>query len=225
MKLTPRLKTIANFVVAGERVADIGTDHGYLPVYLVEKKISNQIIAADINEGPLLSAKSIIEKTNYQDIIKLRLGSGIEVLQPGEVDTVIIAGMGGVLISEILGQDLEKSYSYGKFILQPMVAQDDLRRYLYANGFNIVDEKLAREGEKYYEIMVVEKGESSVEDDIYFEVSPHWFRNKDDLLLEYLDFKIEKLEKIYKKILLNSQNEAIASEFEQRLKKIKELRK
>lgn len=225
MKLSPRLQVIADFVSVGDKVADIGTDHGYIPIYLIEKNISNCVVAADINEGPLESAKNMVEKYSYEEQIHLRLGSGMEVLEAAEVDTVIIAGMGGVLISELLQHDLDKSRTYKRFILQPMVAQDDLRKYLYENGFKIIDEKLAREGEKYYEIMLVEHGDALLEDEIYLEVSHHWMEPLDPLFDEYLDFKIKKAEKIYKNISTNSSNDQIAQTFSTKLQKLKELRR
>ena len=99
MKLTDRLLKIANLVTKGKKIADIGTDHGYIPVYLLNKGYIDFAILADVNKGPLENAKSEVIHNNLTDKVDLRLGSGIEVLNENEVDEVIIAGMGGILIS------------------------------------------------------------------------------------------------------------------------------
>jgi len=200
MKLSPRLQSIADFVPKGSVVADIGTDHGYIPVYLVEKDISSKIIASDINKGPLINAKTFIDKKGFSSKIETRLGSGLQVLKPREVDTVIVAGMGGLLITEILEDSSNLTQDIHSFILQPMVASEDLRRYLIANNYKIIAEKLAKEGDKYYEIIYAGRGQESVENDIYYEVGKKLFENKDELLGEFLQFKIGKIEKILKSI-------------------------
>ena len=102
LKLTDRLLKIASLVDKDKKIADIGTDHGYIPVYLLNKNIINYAILGDINKGPLENAKKEVVRNNLLDKVDLRLGSGIEVLKPNEVDQIIIAGMGGVLINDIL---------------------------------------------------------------------------------------------------------------------------
>ncbi len=196
MKLSPRLQTIADYVHKGAIVADIGTDHGYIPVYLVSKEISSKIIATDINVGPLENANSYINKKSYGGIIETRLGNGLECLLPNEVDTVIIAGMGGLLIAEILESSKNIAGTIKNFILQPMVASEDLRRYLMNNKYKIQDERLAKEGSKIYEIMLVNHGEDKIEKDIYYEIGKKLVENKDKHLQEFMKNKIMKTEKI-----------------------------
>ncbi|MEG1870897.1 MAG: class I SAM-dependent methyltransferase, partial [Peptostreptococcaceae bacterium] len=145
MKLTDRLIKIASLVTKGKRVADIGTDHGYIPVYLLNKGTIPFAILADVNKGPLENARKEVRHNALLDKVDLRLGSGIEVLQKYEVDEIIIAGMGGILISELLESKLEVAYSVDRLILQPMQAQDELRKYLLNNGFEILDEVLVKE--------------------------------------------------------------------------------
>lgn len=135
MKLTDRLLTIANLVTKGKRVADIGTDHGYIPVYLLNKGHVDFAILADVNKGPLENARNEVRHNNLTDKVNLRLGSGIEVLNENEVDEVIIAGMGGILISELLEAKKSVAHNLDKLILQPMQAQDELRKYLLNNGY------------------------------------------------------------------------------------------
>lgn len=115
MKLTPRLEAVANLVTDNAKIADIGTDHGYIPVYLMKKNVIKSAIAADVNKGPLNNAKKEIISSNLDSKIELRLGSGLSVLKVGEVDEVVIAGMGGVLISQLIESELEiakKTKSY-----------------------------------------------------------------------------------------------------------------
>ena len=172
MKLTDRLLTIANLVTKGKRVADIGTDHGYIPVYLLNKGHVDFAILADVNKGPLENARNEVRHNNLTDKVNLRLGSGIEVLNENEVDEVIIAGMGGILISELLEAKKSVAHNLDKLILQPMQAQDELRKYLLNNGYEILDEVLVKEDFRIYEIIVAKyiSKNTSVEDEIYYEV-------------------------------------------------------
>ncbi|QXM05717.1 tRNA (adenine(22)-N(1))-methyltransferase [Crassaminicella indica] len=192
MKLTPRLLNIAKFVPKNSVLADVGTDHGYIPVYLMKNKITEKIIATDINEGPLLSAQKNIKLYGLDNYIETRLGNGLEAIQPGEVDTVIIAGMGGLLIRDILLNHPDVTKSIKRFILQPMVAQDELRRWLYANNFKIIDEKLVSEDHRIYEIIVVEHGKEVIEDEIYFEIGKKLIENKDPHLEAFIYKHIKK---------------------------------
>ena len=202
MKLTDRLLKIASLVTEGKRVADIGTDHGYIPVYLLNQGKVPYAILADVNKGPLENARGEVRYNKLLDKVDLRLGSGIEVLEKGEVDEVIIAGMGGILISELLEAKLEVAHSVDKLILQPMQAQNELRKYLLNNGFEILDEVLVKEDFRIYEIIIAKyTGKNTVvSDDIYYEVGTKLIENKDPLLNEFIDKKIYMYNSIIKKI-------------------------
>lgn len=213
MRLSPRLQAIADYVPKGSVVADIGTDHGYIPVYLVSNKISSKIIATDINIGPLRNASSYINKKNYRENIETRLGNGLNCLLPNEVDTIVIAGMGGFLIAEILENSTEITKTTKYFILQPMVASEELRRFLYNKKFKIIDEKLAKEGNKLYEVMLVAHGEDKVEKDIYFEIGKKLIENKDKYLEEFINNKIEKTRKVLS-TLRNSETKEVKLRYE-----------
>ena len=156
--MTPRLYEIAGMVKNGARIADVGCDHGYIPIYLAENKIIKSAIAADVNDGPLLSAEENINKHNLSHIIKTRKSDGVQNIDANEYDTLIIAGMGGMLISEIL------SYApRGKtLILQPMTAIEYLCKYLSDNGYKIVSQKLVREEKHIYNILKVCDGEEKI---------------------------------------------------------------
>lgn len=158
MNLTDRLQCIANEIKEGETMADIGTDHGFLPIYLLENNICPKAIMTDISHGSLAKAaqncKELLRGSN-QD---LRLGSGIEVLKNGEVDVVCMAGMGGILMTEIMEEDIAKTRSIKKFILQPRSNIGYLRRWLHDNSFEIVNEQLVRENRFIWEVLTVAKG-------------------------------------------------------------------
>lgn len=153
MDLSGRLKAIADAVPRSVTAADIGTDHGYIPLYLIEKGIIERAIAADVSPGSLRKAEQLIRDRHMHSCMETRLGSGLAVLTPGEADTIIIAGMGGMLISDILEHGIDVARSASVLILQPMQAQDAVRRWLISSGFLIIDEYLVKEGRRYYEII------------------------------------------------------------------------
>ena len=202
MKLTDRLLKIASLVTKNKKIADIGTDHGYIPVYLLNKGEIPYAILADVNKGPLENAKKEVRHNNLLDKVDLRLGSGIEVLEKGEVDEVIIAGMGGILIGQLLEAKKEVAHNLEKLILQPMQAQDELRKYLYNNGYEILDEVLVKEDFRIYEIIISKYTgkNTNIEDEIYFEVGKKLIENKDLLLKEFINKKIYKYESILEKL-------------------------
>ena len=153
--LTKRLETIKNLVNNSKITVDVGTDHGYVPISLITEKRALKVIACDINKGPLNNARANIQKAGLLEKIELRLGGGLVPCKTSEADTVIIAGMGGILIKDILEESYIKAQSAEKLILQPMNSQDVLREYLINNNFSIKNEHLAIEGEKIYNIIEV----------------------------------------------------------------------
>lgn len=202
MKLTDRLLKIASLVTE-KTVADIGTDHGYIPIHLLNENKVDFAILADINKGPLMNAKGEVDRNNLGEKVDLRLGSGLEVLEKGEVSEVIIAGMGGSLISKLLENKLEVSQSINKLILQPMQSQETLRKYLLNNGFEILDEVLVKEDFRVYEIICTKyTGKNTKVDEIYYEIGQKLIENKDPLLNELIDKKIEG----YKNVIIQIEN-------------------
>lgn len=130
MKLSKRLEMVASFVERGSRIADIGTDHGYLPIALIERGVSPGAIAMDIGQGPLARAKEHVLACGMEDKIELRLSDGLAELKPGEADSVVIAGMGGELVLHILEQGRALWESTGAFVLSPQSELDKVRIYL-----------------------------------------------------------------------------------------------
>lgn len=194
IKLSPRLKTIAEQINVGETMADIGTDHGFLPIYLWENKISPKVIMADISKGSLAKAEENCRNLYPDTDFDLRLGSGIEVLNEGEVDAVVMAGMGGILMTEILSKDIEKSRSFSKLVFQPRKDIGKLRFWLFDNGFRIINEALVREGKYICEILTAIPMEIAITrqmnaDDIEYEFPHSLIDYNDELLTEYLTIK------------------------------------
>ncbi|HLS34904.1 MAG TPA: class I SAM-dependent methyltransferase [Bacillota bacterium] len=157
LNISKRLQTIATFVPKEAYFADIGADHGYLASYICMKDETAYGIASDVNEGPLLSAKHTVEKYSLKNRISLRLGDGLSAIKSEQVTTVIIAGMGGNLISNILQNGREHLTSVQRLILQPNIGEAMVRKWLYNNHFSIVDEKVIEEQNKIYEIIVADK--------------------------------------------------------------------
>ena len=202
MKLTDRLLKIASLVSDGKKIADIGTDHGYIPVYLLKEGKVPFAVLADVNKGPLDNAHKEVIQNNLLDKVDLRLGSGIEILEIGEVEEVIIAGMGGILISELLEAKKEVAHNVEKLILQPMQAQEELRYYLLNNGYEILEEVLVREVFRIYEIIVAKyTGKNTIiEDEIYYEVGIKLLENKDSLFNDFIEKKIKTYSSIVNKL-------------------------
>ena len=154
--LTPRLDMILQNIES-DSVADIGTDHAYIPIELAKRGIS--VIATDINEGPLRIAKRNIEKNGLS--VTLLLSDGLAAIPENAAKEIIIAGMGGELIKKIISDSFEKAYS-ARLLLQPMNSQAELRKFLLTHGFIIESEALAAEGRKIYNLIIAKKGESAL---------------------------------------------------------------
>lgn len=156
--LNPRLFKIASLLKPCRCLADIGTDHGYIPIFALFNGICRRAIASDINPGPLDRAREHAQQMCLEDKIGLRLGGGLSTLQAGEADTIVIAGMGGLLIAEILENSPEIVKGAHRLILQPMTAQTELRQYLARGGYTLDKEYLVAEDEKIYNIFDVYVG-------------------------------------------------------------------
>ena len=155
LKLSERLLTISEFINEKAMVCDIGTDHGFLAIHLIESGKTKKVIAADIAEKPLDNARKNIEKSKISGI-ELRLSNGFSAIKPAEVDTAVIAGMGGEVIAEIVknGKNVAARNKFN-LILQPTTSPEILRKFLYQNGYKILNEKAVFENGKLYSVMLV----------------------------------------------------------------------
>lgn len=225
MNLSPRLQCIARQIDNGAIVADIGTDHAYIPIYLVENKISPLVYASDIGKGPLKIANEQISKAALSEYIITLLGEGLAPITDYRVDNIIIAGMGGILIQDIISQNLSMALNADKLILQPMVAQEELRKFLINNGFKIIHEDLAKEDRRIYQIIVAHKGNMNIEKDIYYEIGYNLIEQKHPLLPELIRFHENKIHKIIKQCENKNTHSALKqmSQCEKMLRELKEL--
>lgn len=158
MELTPRLRTVAELVPHGAAFADIGTDHAYLPVWLILNGVIDHAIAADLRQGPLERARETAEKHSVSERMDFRLCDGLTGVCPNEANTIAIAGMGGETIAHILSCAPWTKGEGITLILQPMSSQPDLRRWLSENGYVIEKERIACEGKNFYNVMLVKAG-------------------------------------------------------------------
>ena len=217
IKLSKRLRAIVNFCDKNKIIADIGTDHGFVPNFLYEEDINRKIIATDISLNSLNKAMEFTELRGNKGKIEHIVCNGLEKIPP--VDQIIIAGMGGILISKILDRDFEKARQAEKLILQPMQQADYLRKFLYDKGFKILDEKIVFEDNKFFHIIVANyKAIKEEYRDIDLKVSKLLRNRKDKDLIEFLKylidyniFIIENIEgsstrSIYKKNKLREEN-------------------
>lgn len=195
MELSNRLKTIADLVQSNSIIADIGTDHGYIPIYLAQKGIIKHAYAMDINKGPLEKAKKNINKYNLDKIVETRLSNGLEKLSEGEADTIIIAGMGGKLISQILLANPNVVKASKRLILSPHSDVKEIRTRLHDLGFKIDKELMIKEEVKYYNIIEaikdIKREQYTAEEYLYGKIL---IEKKHPLLKEYLQNKKKQLD-------------------------------
>lgn len=153
--LSNRLQTVADFVRPGARLADIGSDHAYLPVHLAKQGVISAAIAGEVVKGPYHNALTEIENEQLTAVITARLADGLAAIHPDDnIDTVTIAGMGGTLITNILESGKAHLTHHERLILQPNVGEDNVRRWLQDNSYEIVAERILAEDGHIYEIIV-----------------------------------------------------------------------
>lgn len=164
-KLSKRLEMVASFVPTGAVVADIGSDHAYLPCYLVHKGLITRAIAGEVVKGPYESAVRQVRTEGLANHITVRMADGLAAVEEGDhVDTITIAGMGGPLIVSILEKHPEALKSVTRLILQPNIHAKVIREWALANGWAILDEVILEEDEKIYEVLVLQRGNMSLTD-------------------------------------------------------------
>ena len=159
MELSKRLQAVADLVSEGLVVADVGTDHGYIPIYLIETKKSPKAFAMDVNKGPLLRAKEHIAEHGLETRIETRLSDGVRALQKGECDCVVVAGMGGALTIKIMEEGKDIFRNLIEFVLQPQSELQKVRAYLCENAYFIAEENMVLEDGKFYPMFRVIKGQ------------------------------------------------------------------
>lgn len=193
--LSKRLKAVADMVTKGNIVADIGTDHGYVPIYLVKNNICKKAYAMDINEGPLNMADKNIRLEGLNEQITTILSNGMDKMVDNMADTVVIAGMGGDLIVDILsrGENIE---GIKELVLSPHKRVDLVRKYLTNNNWEIIEEDMVIDAGKYYVVMKAKKGMSAKYSDVELAYGKYLLENKNKILREFLDKENKKFSNI-----------------------------
>ncbi|MCJ7855721.1 class I SAM-dependent methyltransferase [Lachnospiraceae bacterium NSJ-143] len=207
MEISQRLKTVAGFVKY-KTIADIGTDHGYIPCYLALNEKITRAIACDINDGPLGKARENVKANGLDEIIETRLGPGLLPLHKSEAETVIIAGMGGILICDILFEGMDILGGVKQLIVQPQRDVYRVRKFLHKIGFMIEDEEMVYEAGKFYNIISAVRGSERYSDEISYIFGKRLMEKKSAVLYMYLNAEIEKYSSILNSTSVRPENSA-----------------
>ncbi len=205
IKISDRLMAVASMIPTGGVLADVGTDHGYVPIRLLQEGNIDAAIAMDVNEGPLARADENVKENGLTNKITLRLSDGLEKLQAGEADTLLIAGMGGKLITRILSEGEEVLSTIKTVVLQPQSDLDDVRGFMLSHDFMFIDEMMLIDDGKYYTVMKAVKGESedySKADLIFGKIN---IENKSPILKALIERDMRIYRSIEEKLTVNAE--------------------
>lgn len=200
IRLSSRLETVASFIPQGARVADIGTDHGFLPIWLVQKSICSEVIACDVREGPLSQARRFACEYGVEDKISFKLGYGLTPVEPYEVDTIVIAGMGGETIKNILSAAPWIKEGDYTLILQPQSKLPELIRWLNESQYAVTNGRLAEDDGRIYLVIEVKRGHAAAPSISELYVPKVLEDSADTLLSRYVSTVIDKLGGVVKAI-------------------------
>lgn len=192
--LSKRLSALADMVTPGNRVCDVGCDHGFLSIYLVQKRLSPAVVAMDVRSGPLSRAKEHIFEYGLEQYIETRLSDGLEALTIGETQSLVCAGMGGKLMSRILSQGRPLAQSFQELILQPQSELPLFRKFLREEGYRTVEENMIEEeGKFYFLIKAVPSGRTIVcEEPLYDLFGKDLLEKKHPILQRYLEYRLKE---------------------------------
>ncbi len=224
-EISHRLETLSRYVPPGQRVADIGTDHAYLPVYLVSRGIATRVIAGDIHRGPFLVARENVRRAGLQDQIAVRCGDGLATIAPREVQTVILAGMGGGTIIKILENHPAVTRTINRLVMQPMNDVPQLRRWLDDNDWYIFAEDLVEEDGLIYHIVVAEPTGREGLTPTALEIGPRLLERGHPLLVKILSRQLDKYRHIAGQMAKSTRPETVAKreELEYRIRVMEEV--
>ena len=208
--LSKRLQMLANMVTKGNRVVDIGCDHAYLSIYLVESGICPGALAMDVRKGPLSAAEEHIRQSGFEASVKTRLSDGLKEYLPGEAETLVCAGMGGPLMEKILTDSFEKVKTLKELILQPQSEIREFRRFLRQNGLTIAEERSELEDGKYYFAMRALLPDREViltsvqeDQDLFDAYGEYLLKAKDPVLWEFLEKRLGVCDELEQRLRFN----------------------
>ena len=195
IELSKRMQSVADMIQPCDAVGDIGCDHAFVSIYLVEQRRAKRVIASDVRRGPIAIAKRNIEAMNLSDQIEIRMGDGLDTIVPGEVNAVVLAGLGGMLMIDILERGEEVVTRCDQLVLQPQSDIEKVRRYLVEKGYHLADEQMLIDAGKYYNLLDVRVHEmeqkdeydcSKLADDWCYMYGGSLLRKKDPVLRSWL---------------------------------------
>lgn len=187
-------------ITPGIPVADIGCDHAYLPIYLAKEGVSPRVIACDINAGPALKARENVEDAELDGRIEVRQGDGLSAVTPGEVQCVVMAGMGGPLMADILSDGKQVLEHVSEIIMQPQSEIGELRHFLQDNGFRIISENMINEENKFYPVIKAVHGTMDWDREVYFRYGKILLREENPVLHEFLIIEKKYLGELLKEL-------------------------
>jgi tRNA (adenine22-N1)-methyltransferase len=223
--LSKRLAAVAGHVPQGAVVADIGTDHAYLAIHLIGEGRASRVVAGDVNRGPYEAAQANVRSRGLEQSIDLRIGDGLKVLKPGEVDVVVLAGLGGCTICNILDDGRPVLERLKRLVIQPMRDIALVRRWLLENGWRIADEEMVCEDGHYYVVIVAEPGAEIIKDDFLLEVGPRLLEKRDPVLHDFLVQRLSEIRAVLEEIT-KARGDGVgckAGRLRQKAEKIKEV--
>lgn len=200
LQISRRLKAVAALVSPGLVLADVGCDHGYIPIYLIQKGQIPRAIAMDINQGPLLRAREHIREWGLETYIETRLSDGLKALEPGEAQCLVIAGMGGPLMERILTQGAPVLKDMKELILQPQSEIGHFRQFLAENGYRIIEEDMVEEEKKYYPMMKAVQGSMNYTKKAEYLYGKKLLEKRHPVLREFLEKEDRASRELLKKL-------------------------
>ena len=214
INLSKRLQEVTKFTVNNKPIADIGSDHAYLPIYLIQHDMIATAIAGEVVEGPYEHALETIEQYNMEEVVDVRFGNGLNVLHPNEdVGTIFICGMGGLLISEIIADGKDKGLlpKQARLVLQPNNNEKNLREYLAVNSYQIIEESIVEDNRKIYEVIVAELSDAQPDySDIDLVFGPKLLETKSPTFLKKWQLELDKNKTIVNNLINTRNAEKIA---------------
>ncbi|SEN05192.1 tRNA (adenine(22)-N(1))-methyltransferase [Lihuaxuella thermophila] len=206
-QISQRLQTIAGYIPDHMRVADIGGDHAFLLLHVAKQGRLHKGIVGEVNRGPYENARDRVKQMGFSSLIDVRLGNGLSVIKPNEVDVVVIAGMGGSLITRILDEGRDRLESVKRLVLQPNIGASRVREWLMNHRFQIIDETIVEDAEILYEIIVAEPGngdsayrDGTLDIKMLLQIGPVLWQKKHPLLKKKLLEEWKGKQKILKQL-------------------------
>lgn len=227
--LSLRMQQVADFVIPCRTAADVGCDHGYVSIYLLQHGIAERVIAMDVRRGPLSRAEQNRDAAKLQESMECRLSDGLDRLNPGEADVIIIAGMGGPLMIDILERGRKKGALAKQLVLQPQSDIPAVRRYLHKTGYAIVREAFLKEEGKYYTVFQAEIVPAAWTKQSGEEVAPAaWTKQSEEEASQEINVQLEKepwtyVEYQYGKYLLEHRNPVLFTYLEQEMQQLSQI--